>query len=160
MNLNKNGFTLIEMLAVVVILSILMAIMIPSVNYLFETNRENNYKDMENSIINAAKIFLSDNRYDVSIDGLCMGDDKENNIKKNILSIGEGESEVILADSHLPVKVLVESGNIKTDAEENINNPKDTTKTLDISNSYVLVQYNCKTQDFVYTLEENSLKWQ
>ena len=41
-NLNNKGFTLIEVLAVIVILSILMAIMVPSVGNIMKKNKEDN----------------------------------------------------------------------------------------------------------------------
>ena len=41
-NLNNKGFTLIEVLAVIVILSILMAIMVPSVGNIIQKNRKSN----------------------------------------------------------------------------------------------------------------------
>ena len=69
-NLNNKGFTLIEVLAVIVILSILMAIMVPSVGNIMKKNKEDNYQNLKDSIISAAKIYISDNRYQITV-GSC-----------------------------------------------------------------------------------------
>lgn len=157
MKLNKKGFTLIEMLAVVIILSTLMAIMVPSVNYLIEKNKENNYNDVKNSILSAAKMYVSDYRYEIVIDdGICTEEEKNNNAKKNITSIGIG-TDSGLTDSHLIIGKIVD--NIKTNEDGEIINPKNTNQKLNLNDSYVLIQYNCKSKDYSYTLEENSLQW-
>ena len=153
MGLNKKGFTLIEMLAVVIILSTLMAIMVPSVNYLIEKNKENNYNDVKNSILNAAKMYVSDYRYEIVIDGICTEEEKN---KKDILSIGK-KTDNELSESHLTVAKFVD--NIKVNEDGEILNPKNNSQKLDLNNSYVLIQYNCKSKDYSYTLEENSLQW-
>ena len=69
MNLNNKGFTLVELLAVVVILSILLAFMYPNVNKLINENKEKNYEKLESSIKSAAKMYISDYRYKISVDG-------------------------------------------------------------------------------------------
>lgn len=141
MNLNNKGFTLIEVLAVVVILSIIMAIMVPSVNSIMKKNKEDNFNNLQNSIISAAKVYISDNRYDIVV-GECDSDNKA-----NITSIGE----VSLTGSNISVAMLVNAGNIKTNSSGEIINPKDGTK-LNRSNSYVLVKYLCDKKDYEYTL--------
>lgn len=146
MNLNNKGFTLIEVLAVVVILSIIMAIMVPSVNSIMNKNKEDNYKDLENSIISATKMYISDNRYEIVI-GECDSDNKA-----SITSIGG----VSLTGSKIFVKKLVDVGNIKTNSSGEIINPKDSTK-LNQRESYVLVKYLCDKKDYEYVLD--SLKW-
>lgn len=156
MKLNNKGFTLIEVLAVVVILSVLMAIMVPSVNHLIEQNKVNNYDSFERGILNATKILLSDYRYDIVIDGSCSSSDD----KKDILKIGNYD----LVDSQLPIQVLVDENNISTDAEGKIHNPMDKSQTLNLSSSYVFVQYQCKNKDFSYLLKnklnEYTLIWE
>ena len=151
MKLNNKGFTLIEVLAVVVILSVLAAIMVPSVNYIINQNKENNYENLKNSIISAAKIYLSDNRYEISIDKLC----SNNTEKINIISINRNE----ITDSKLPIKWLVDSKSLSTNSDGDIINPSDKNKKLNLDDSYVLVKYQCSNKDYTYTLEDDSLKW-
>lgn len=168
MKLNNKGFTLIEILAVVIILSVLIVIMVPSVNYLIDKNKEDNYKSLKAGIISAAKVYLSDNRYNITLsygDTLCDTDEE------NIASIAGNT----LKDSKLPIKLLIDSKDLTTNSEGNITDPRDKSKILDInynfedSNgdgilddteySYVLVKYQCSKKDYTYTLEDNSLLW-
>ncbi len=60
---NKNkGFSLIEVLAAVVIMGILSTIAIVSVNFILEKAEKEYYKSQEDEIINAAKSYAQDNR--------------------------------------------------------------------------------------------------
>lgn len=152
--MNNKGFTLVEMLAVVAILAILTMIMVPTVNTLITKNSEENYKKFKDGVISAARIYLSDNRYEVSIEGSC-----EENQEKNI-SLSVGETQIIKwEDSRLLINTLVDAGNIKTNSDGKIINPKDKSKELDINNSYVIVKYSCKKKDFTYELKDNYLYW-
>jgi len=153
MNLNNKGFTLVEILAIIIILSTLAIIMVPSVNYLIEQNKVDNYKSLESSIINAAKVYISDNRYNITLKygpNLCGTGETEEDISKILTNN--------LIDSKLPIKVLIDSKDLSTNNEKNIINPK-TNEILDLENSYILVKYQCSTKDYIYTLEENSLIW-
>lgn len=154
MKLNNKGFTLIEILAVVIILSIIIAIMVPSVNYLIDKNKEDNYKQLEKSIINGTKVYLSDNRYNITLNydsGLCEDEEAE----ESIASISEND----LIDSKILISTLVDNKTLTTNSNGNILNPKNNEEILDLDNSYVLVKYQCSNKDYTYTLEENSLVW-
>lgn len=149
--MNNKGFTLVEVIAVVVILSTLMAIMVPSVNYLIKKNKENNYQEIQNSLIQATKTLFSDYRYEVSLDGSC-GNLTD---KKDILKVGNH----VLTDSKVPIEILVQESNIKVDKNGNIINPLNKQQRLNLESSYVLVKYQCETKDFSYELESDSLIW-
>lgn len=149
--LNNKGFTLVEVLAVVVILSTLMAIMVPSANYLIEKNKEENYIELQNSLIQATKTLFSDYRYEVSISGSCNNATEE----KNVLKIGD----YTLTNSKVPINILIQENNISVNKDGNIVNPKNKTQTLDLNASYVLVKYQCKNKDFHYELKNDSIKW-
>ena len=154
MKLNNKGFTLIEILAVVIILSIIITIMVPSSNYLIERNKEDNYKQLEKSIINATKVYLSDNRYNITLDyGLDLCEDGE--AEENISSI----SGCDLIDSKILISTLVNNKALTTNKDGNIINPKNNEEILDLDNSYILVKYQCSSKDYTYTLDENSLVW-
>ena len=147
--LNNKGFTLIEVLAVIVILSILMAIMVPSVGNIMKKNKEDNYQNLKDSIISAAKIYISDNRYQITV-GNC--DDSN---KADIESI----NDMTLTDSKITIQTLADAGNLKTTSDGKILNPKDKT-SLNLDNSYVVVKYQCDKKEYEYQLEENFLQWQ
>ena len=161
MNLNRKGFTLVEVLAVIVLLSILIAIMIPSVNYLIEKNKEDNYKTLENSILSAAKIYISDNRYNITLEyndngGLCSGSESDEDIAR----IDGKDLNSLLGVSKLPINLLVDNKDLTTTSEGNIIDPRNKEKKLNLEESYVLIKYQCNTKDYTYTLESNSLKWE
>ena len=174
MKINNKGFTLIELLAAIVILSVIVAIMVPSVNYLIEKNKNDNYENLKKSIISAAKVYISDNRYNITLDyddydGLCnSGEDTT----ENIASI----NGAVLTESKLPIQWLVDNKLLSTNSK--IINPKDKSSKLILSDdtdpdfsipnkwSYVLVEYQCSTKDYTYKIEEelkgdsdDSLKW-
>lgn len=149
-NLNNKGFTLIEVLAVIVILSILMAIMVPSVGNIMKKNKEDNYQNLKDSIISAAKIYISDNRYQITV-GSCT----TQNAKVDVLSI----NDQTLSSSKLPISFLADAGNLKTTSDGKIVNPKDK-KNLNLNSSYVVVKYQCDKKEYEYQLKENFLQWQ
>ena len=56
--MKKNGFTLIELIATIVILSLIAAISIPTVINVINDSREKNFKNSANNIIQAAKQYF------------------------------------------------------------------------------------------------------
>lgn len=61
--MRKNGFTLIELLATLALLAILSMVIVPSVIGIINKNKDNNLKMLCNSIEEAARLYVSDNRY-------------------------------------------------------------------------------------------------
>ena len=61
--MQKNGFTLIELLATLALLAILSMVIVPSVIGVINKNKDNNLKMLCNSIEEAARLYVSDNRY-------------------------------------------------------------------------------------------------
>lgn len=53
--MKRNGFTLVELLAVIVILSLILAIAFPKVSSLIENEKQRTFKLSVNSLINGAK---------------------------------------------------------------------------------------------------------
>lgn len=154
LKINNKGFTLVEMLAVIVILGVLSAIMVPTVTTLIAKNKEDNYDNLEKSILSAAKVFISDYRYDIQLDSsdIC---DSDNDTRKisiitDVVDFGD--------DSKLTIKTLVDNGYLTTNSDGKILNPKDDSKHLDLVNSYVKVEYKCNTKDYDFILYD--LKWE
>ena len=54
-NLNKKGFTLVELLAVIVILALIMAIAVYSISGILQSSREGVFKDTAISVIRGVK---------------------------------------------------------------------------------------------------------
>lgn len=149
--LNNKGFTLIELLAVVVILGVLSAITVPTVTSLINKNKEDNYESLKKSILSAAKIYISDNRYNITLDSTKCNDV---NKTRDIKSINGTD----LTDNKITIITLINSGNLN-DGRETIINPKNNNQKLDLDSSYVIVKYNCNTKDYDYTIDNNYLVW-
>ena len=68
---NKNGFTMIELIAVIVIIGILAMLVIPSVNALKRKFRQDYYKKLEKNLTIAAKNYLTDHKQSRPANGGC-----------------------------------------------------------------------------------------
>lgn len=63
--MNRKGFTLIELLVTVTLLAIIVLIAIPAVNTIIGKNKKDNCKVLKDSVIRAAELYVSDNKYTV-----------------------------------------------------------------------------------------------
>ena len=61
--MNKRGFTLVELLATIVLLSIISVISYVSISSVIKKNKENNCRNLIKSIEGASREYVSDNRY-------------------------------------------------------------------------------------------------
>jgi len=155
--LNNKGFTLVEVLAVIVILGIIMAIMAPNVSILLEKSKEDNYEHLEKSIVSAAKMYISDYKYKISVVGSCPASGSGTLKIKEIID-GDGiDDNNELTDSRISIKKLVNEGNLETDNDGNILNPKDKEQKLNKESSYIEVLYDCDTKGYKYETPE--LEW-
>lgn len=140
MKLNKKGFTLVELLAVIIILSVLMAIMVPTTNHIINKNNEDNCQSLKAGIINATKVYISDNRYNITLSESC-----ENNTRQ-IKNIGSESID----ESKIPIATLISKGYLKAKNGEVVN-PK-TKEKLDKSSIAVGVEFDCITKEYTYKL--------
>ena len=62
---NRKGFTLVELLAVLVILSAIMAIVIPSLSSSMERAKNKKMESNKKLLISAAEMYVSDHRYSI-----------------------------------------------------------------------------------------------
>jgi len=60
---NNKGFTLIELLATIAILALISVISVVSINEFISKSKDNDYENIKNAYITAAKEYVSDNRY-------------------------------------------------------------------------------------------------
>lgn len=60
--LNKKGFTLVEILATIVILGILMGVAIVSISYILSRSKSSFYENLEDQLILASKSYYGDHR--------------------------------------------------------------------------------------------------
>jgi len=61
--MNKKGFTLVELLSVIVILGIIAGVAITSYNAIIERTRTKSYKNYEQSMKSSATMYIIDNGY-------------------------------------------------------------------------------------------------
>lgn len=123
--MNNKGFTLIELILVVAIIALLTLVFTPNVVTLINKNNTNTYNDTIKSVENAAKIYVSDNRYDLGI--TCT------NNKVNI-----------------SIDKLIETGDLtKMPVNPCKNQALDFTTTETVE-----VTYNCNTKQFSYKFRD------
>jgi prepilin-type N-terminal cleavage/methylation domain-containing protein len=59
--MKKNGFTLVELLAVIVVLGAILAIAIPNIIKILDNTRQNVYKEYEKELVNSTKNYTVEN---------------------------------------------------------------------------------------------------
>ena len=65
--MNKKAFTLVELLAVIVILAIILAISIPSISSVIDNSEKSSFVSSTKLLINAVKIkLLEDETFDIT----------------------------------------------------------------------------------------------
>lgn len=109
-NLNKKGFTLVELLAVIVILGVIMLIAIPSVGTIIKNSRENSFVSSGKMYISTAQNYvagenLGNGKYCISVDTLTEGkvDKSPINPDNNI----EGYVLIVIADNGITYKANI-----------------------------------------------------
>lgn len=138
--MNNKGFTLVELLAVIVILGIILAFMYPNVISLIENNKKENYNRLKKSIESATRAYISDYRYEISVN--CSIDSNDCSITKI--------NNVDIVDSNITVRYLIDDDKITLDKNGKIKNPANKKECLDTDASYVKVKYNSEKKDFNY----------
>lgn len=143
--LNRKGFTLVEVIAAVVILSVLMLLLVPSVNSLLQRGKNNSYKDLKQSFLLAAEEYVNDNRYNISV------------FESDITAIGTDS----ITDGKIIIGTLLEKGYLTPsgtdDSGEYIADPRDKSKRLNLISSYVKVNFN--NRKFSFAVEDGYLSW-
>ena len=61
--MNKKGFTIVELLVTITLLAIISTISVISITSFINKNKENNYEILKNTILQASKGYVTDNRY-------------------------------------------------------------------------------------------------
>lgn len=124
--MNKKGFTLIETIMVIAILALLMLILVPNVIILINKNNTKSCHNLEDSIINSAKMYVASNKYELGFS--C------NEIKS------------------LKIQDLVNSGDLKI-SDNKLTNPVDNS-SISLENT-INIKYNCNNKEFTYEFSLN-----
>lgn len=64
--MNKKGFTLIELIATIVIMALILIMVMPSINALLNNNKDKAYEYYGDSLIDAAEIFVGREKEDIT----------------------------------------------------------------------------------------------
>lgn len=86
--MNKKGFTLVELLVVIVILGIITGLSIPLIRNIEQRNRMSKFKVFEDSLIEGAKLYVDAyGEYDIDENGttICVDIDFKELKKKNLI---------------------------------------------------------------------------
>ena len=126
--MNKKGFTLIETIMVIAILALLMLILVPNVITLINKNNIKSCHSLEDSIKNATKIYVTNNKYQL---GFSCGTEKEIKIQ---------------------IQDLIDSGDLKL-TDNKLVNPKDNSTIK--QDKEITVTYDCNKKIFTYDFTLN-----
>lgn len=63
--MNRKGFTLIEVIMVIVIMALLVLILVPNIFVLVNKNNDSSCNSLIDNIESAAKIYVTNNKYDL-----------------------------------------------------------------------------------------------
>ena len=124
--MNKKGFTLIETIMVIAILALLMLILVPNVIVLINKNNIKSCHNLEDSIINATKMYVTSNKYELGF------------------NCSETKS--------LKIQDLVNSGYLKI-SDNKLTNPVDDS-SISLENT-INIKYNCNNKEFTYEFSLN-----
>lgn len=129
--MNKNGFTLIETIMVIAILALLMLILVPNVISLINKNNIKSCQNLEASIKNAAKVYVTNNKYQLGF------------------SCNASETTSIVK---IPIQNLIDSGDLKLQ-NDNLVNPKNNSTIK--QDKEITVKYDCNKKIFTYDFTLN-----
>lgn len=60
--MKNKGFTLVELLAVIIILGLISLVAVPAVSHLLKENKENAYESKKDMLLSQAKMYTKENR--------------------------------------------------------------------------------------------------
>lgn len=122
--MNKKGFTLIELILALVIMSLIILIIVPNVFVILNKSNEKACNSLVNNIESATKMYVTNNKYNLGF--TCDG------------------------TVNITLQTLIDSGDLSTDSSGKIINPiNDTEVSL---TSAVSVTYNCNNNTFTYVV--------
>ena len=128
--MNRKGFTLVEIIMVIVILALLVLVLAPNVFVLLNKNNERSCNSLINNIESAAKIYVTNNKYNLGIKCYDANDVANTTIK-------------------ISLQTLIDSGDLKTDGSYKIINPVSKDE-INLNTTTVTVKYNCNNNTFTY----------
>lgn len=136
--MNNRGFTLIELIVTIALLAIISTISVSVIGNIRSKHNVNTYYELLDNVVSAAKLYVTDNRY-------------------NLSSIGGGAIKCnSSSDTHsfdITLATLVSDGYLTTDTGT-IKNYDGNDLTL--SDNKVTVTFNCTTKSFDYKIKSDN----
>ena len=152
--MKKNGFTLIELISMIVILSLIALIVFPAVASIVKSSRDDAYENQKIIIEKAAKEYYLDNvdsLPDIDENGTC-NSKAEVNIYTTLVDEGYIADEELVNISKLDESDIDYITNKYGDISKVILNPKNN-KPLD-----GLVRVTCRNNQYIYEFIDGSEK--
>ncbi len=131
--MNNRGFTLIELIVTIALLALISTISVSVIGNIRGKHNVNSYYELLKNVESAAKLYVTDNRYNlksVGIDIKCPSD--------NTFTIS--------------LQLLVDNGYLTTD-NDGIKNFDGS--MLSLSENKVTVTYDCTKKNFTYKIDKN-----
>ena len=133
LKMNNRGFTLIELIVTIALLALISTISVSVIGNIRGKHNVNAYYELLKNVESAAKLYVTDNRYNLNSVGIDIKCPNNNTFT-------------------ISLQQLVDSGYLTTDNNE-IKNFDGNTLTL--SENKVTVTYDCTKKNFTYKIDKN-----
>lgn len=131
--MNNRGFTLIELIVTIALLALISTISVSVIGNIRGKHNVNAYYELLKNVESAAKLYVTDNRYNLKSVGIDIKCPNNNTFT-------------------ISLQKLVDNGYLTTDNNE-IKNFDGNTLTL--SDNKVTVTYDCTKKNFTYKIDKN-----
>lgn len=131
--MNNRGFTLIELIVTIALLALISTISVSVIGNIRGKHNVNSYYELLKNVESAAKLYVTDNRYNLKSVGIDIKCPNNNTFT-------------------ISLQQLVDSGYLTTDNNK-IKNFDGSTLTL--SENKVTVTYDCTKKNFTYKIDKN-----
>lgn len=131
--MNNRGFTLIELIVTIALLALISTISVSVIGNIRGKHNVNAYYELLKNVESAAKLYVTDNRYNLKSVGIDIKCPNNNTFT-------------------ISLQQLVDSGYLTTDNNK-IKNFDGSTLTL--SENKVTVTYDCTKKNFTYKIDKN-----
>ena len=129
--MNNKGFTLIELIAVIALLAIIALLTTPNIIKMSDRNDADYYNKTIDSIISAAEVYVSDNKYNLVFD--------DNQYCK--------PTDTKVISTFISLKDLIDSKDINGEVKNHC-----TDKIVNFNEVKVKISLNCGNKNFSYEL--------
>lgn len=141
--MNNKGFTLIELILVIALLSLIALLATPNAIKMINKNKVDDYNSVIDSVASALDLYVSDNRYNLVFNGHC----EKENAKYKDGNTGDGisiQTTISLSD--------LTNGNYLTSPINNFC----TDKSISETENKIVISLNCKTKEFDYSVKPDN----